>query len=111
MAASLKTFRATLPAEDSELVICPPDCQEDHDAKWGQGGGTLRASAQEKPTAAKSTRREEANMAAKTPKPLSAATVKTYKSQGKALFATRDGAVFSSKEDRRAYRAAQKAAA
>lgn len=30
----LNEFRATLPAEDSELQICPPDCKVDHDAQY-----------------------------------------------------------------------------
>jgi hypothetical protein len=28
---ALAEFRATLPAEDTELRICPPDCTVDHD--------------------------------------------------------------------------------
>lgn len=32
--SKLRVFRATLPTEDSELVICPPDCKVDHDAKY-----------------------------------------------------------------------------
>lgn len=30
--AKLKAFRETLPPVESELVICPPDCVEHHDA-------------------------------------------------------------------------------
>jgi len=61
--ASLKTFRASLPAVDSELVICPPDCQEDHDAKWGNGGGSIRNAEKAKPTAQPTTSGEEGTMA------------------------------------------------
>ena len=32
--AQVEKFRASLPPEESELMICPPDCREDHDHKW-----------------------------------------------------------------------------
>jgi len=47
--AQVEKFRQTLPDEESELVICPPNCTEQHDVKWH--GVTVPLPKKEKATA------------------------------------------------------------